>query len=181
MPFTFRKNLSLIIGLSLPLLMIVFVAAAIYIPALFAHPTTDFIYAIGDGNYYRYDAINGEYVIQDGKIVRVPPVYPVDYPKPEQDIPSQLYYHDVEENKSRQISLQEAQQLTLDAGPVSADGYEVVHGGGGGGGFFPFIFSGGYDYNNVYLVGHNTSMKMNAQGVSSNTYVDFRFVGWVVE
>lgn len=181
MPIKYRQNLPLIVGLSLPVLMILFIAAAIYIPALFANPTTDFVYAIGDGTYYRFDGINGEYVIQSGKIVRNPPVYPEDYPRPERDIPSQLYYHDVEEDKSRQISLQEAQQLTLDPGPVSSEGFEVVRGSRGGGDFFPFFIGGRYDYNTVYLIGHNTSIKMNVLGVSPNTYADFRFVGWVVE
>lgn len=180
MPFTNRQNLSLIIGLSLPIAMVLFVALAIYIPALFANPQTDFVYAIGNPDYYRYDGLTGEYTVQNGTITRNPPVYPPDYPRPTQDVPSQLYYHDVSENKSRQIGLEEARQFTLDPVAMSADGYEVVRGRGGGD-FFPFMFSGGYDYNSVYMVGHNTSVKMNIPSLSPNNYVDFRFIGWVVQ
>ncbi|TSA46015.1 hypothetical protein D4R52_01285, partial [bacterium] len=166
-----KKNISLILGLSIPVLMIIFVAGSIYLPALFVHPKTDFLYVNYDNNYYYT-----QYSIVAGKLVKNPDENLTH--KSAQKSEAKLYLHDVQKNTSREVSFEEAKNLKLNSNIVSPDGFEVSYGGGGGGGMFPFFFDSGPDYNSRFLTGHGYSKKLNIQK-SGSYYLDFRFLGWI--
>lgn len=161
-----RKNLSLILGISIPIVMILLVAASIYIPALFIKPTYDFLYSAGEG-YYNI----GYYVVQNGLLTKQPQSA---YGTGATSIVPKFYIHDVQKNESREISFEETQSLKLDSSPKSPDGFEVSYGGSGDA--FPFFFSSG-SYTH-YLKGHNARKKLNLQ-LSETGYYQFRFLGWV--
>ena len=168
-----RKNISLIIGLSIPFLMIVLVAASIYLPGLFSpQPKVDFLY-VTDDDYYQGHA----YVVENGKLTKREVTYPEHYTPGV----TRLFVHDVLANESKEVSFEEAQQLRLDVNVKSPDGYEVVYGSAEYG-FFPLFFSGDRDYNSTYLKGRSTSKKLKLQIPSDGRYYSrdrARFLGWI--
>jgi hypothetical protein len=166
-----RKNISLLLGISIPILMILFVAGSIYIPGLFVKPQYNFLYVSGD-NYYS----GPQYSIQHNKLIKSEVKEPdyTTYGPPRGEI--RLLIHDVVKNESREITPEEAQNLFIDSNNTSPDGFEVVHGSYGDG-FFPFFFMSEGNYNTQYLKGHNVSKKLNLQ-LNGHYYDNFRFLGW---
>ena len=176
-----KKSIPLITALAIPFLMIVLIAALIYLPGLNKKPQYNFVYASGDESYsygYNWRA----YTVEGGRLTKQPlpqpnqsmPVPDPKYPVP-QPIEPKLYFYDVQKNQAREISFEQAQSLNLDPANVSPDGYEVVQGNGNGGG--GFIFGGSGDYQHYFLRGHNRSKQLNLKQVGS--YYNFRFLGWV--
>ncbi len=168
-----KKNITLVIGISIPILMILFVAGSIYLPGLFIQPKYNFVYVSSDDSYY-YSQY--QYSVQNGKIVRNETQRPEGQTyQPQIDV--KLYVYDVAKNESKEISFEEAQNLTLDSKNISPDGFEITYGSSGEG-FFLFFFYSRTDYNTRYLKGHNVSKKLNLQ-LSGSYYNDFRFIGWI--
>ncbi len=166
------KNLPLLIAVCIPVLMIVFVAASIYLPALFIKPQYDFLYLTGqDYGYCTWD-----YRVENKKLVRVVRSNP--YKEAPQECTTQFFRYDVEENANREVTLEEAQTLTLDGNGESPDGFTVTRGGNGGG-FFP-LFSEGGNYNSIYLTkGSAVSRKITLR-TGPDYYPEFRLLGWVL-
>lgn len=167
-----KQNLPLILAFGAPVLMIIIVAAVIYLPNLYNKPQYDFIYS--QGSYYL------GYTVINGKIAKVPPL--PDQPKPpvtplNQDYP-QLYYYDVQNNKSTAISLEQADNYNIDPSSISPDGYTVGYGNRADG-FFPLFISSSVDYQSRYLQGHSTNRKLNLQNQPDYYANNFQFMGWV--
>ena len=173
---TIKKNITLVIGVSIPILMILFVAGSIYLPGLFVQPKVNFLYTTGE-DYYSYQY---HYVVDSDKLLKYDDVSPqnTNYNQPRSE--TKLFVYDVVKNENKSISFDDAQTLHLDANPQSPDGFEVVYGSRGDN-FFPFFFFSGTDYNSRYLKGHNVSRKINIQagGPYYNAYYNFRFLGWI--
>lgn len=162
---TLKEKLPLIVGIGLPLLLILYVAVSAYLPSLFVKPKYNFVYTTD--SYYDYN-IN----VIDGRI-NIEPRY-TDYGtrtyRPKQPT---LFLYDVTDDKSKQISLVQAQTYTLDPSSKSPDGFTVGRSESGSYSFFPFFF-GGYD-RGTYLMGKGLRRK-----ISEQDYYNFKFVGWVV-
>ena len=168
-----RKNITLIIGISIPLLMILFVAISIYLPGFFTQPKYSFLYSNGDNIYYNQH----QYTVKDGKLIKnelSTAEKPFNY-NPRTD--NLLYIYDIVKNESKEIPFEKAQTLTIDSRIISPDGFEVVYGSRGGG-FFPFYFVPERDYNTHYLKGPNVSKKINLD--QSSSYTNFNFIGWII-
>ena len=164
------NNASLIVGISIPFVMIALVAISIYVPGRFAPQAKfNFLYAAdgGDVGYFQY-------AVDRGKLMAPTSVYPNLRRMP------QFFVHDVASNRSHEVSLEEAQRLSLNSEAVSPDGWEMAYGGSGGG-VFPFYFYNHYDYGAVYLKGHHTSRKLNLQPFlgSHYSYYSVHFLGWL--
>ena len=171
-----RRNVSLMIGLSVPVAMIVLVAASIYLPALWApQPRTNFLYVTGD-NYYGAP----RYAVVGGKAAQLEVKTPEHLPHPPP--PARLFVYDAAAKTSTEVTLEEAQRLTLDDRDVSPDGYSVRHGSHSDG-VFPLFFSGGRDDNTVYLTGHHVSRQLELVTPAENDgyyyYFRMRFLGWI--
>lgn len=167
-----KKNISLIIGIAIPIFMIFLIAISIYLPSLFAPtPQFNFLYVIED-SYGR----GRQYGVENGALVK----YEVKYPENYTPRAPRLFMYDVSKNTDQEVSFGEAQQLKLDVSAKSPDGYEVVYGSREYG-FFPFFFSGGYNYKALYLKGHNTSKKLELQSSDDGRYYyrNRRFLGWI--
>lgn len=167
-----KKNVPLIIALSIPVLMVVLVAVSIYLPSAFVKPQTDFIYAV-EGDYY---CRTHTFSVQMGRVTQV---------EVKQQNQSQyncgdlrkprVFYYDVKTDQSKEITGEQAAQFVVDDTPRSVDGFEVVSGGGGSD-----IFSfGGYDYYNRYLKKGSYARRINAVVGQQYYYNGFRFLGWV--
>src|SRR5581483_12138441 len=113
-----KKNAPLIIGFSIPILMILFVAASIYLPGIFQQPRYNFLYST-DGDYYD----NQTYSVSNGRLVINP--QPSSYPNSRPYPSPQLYVYNVSPNESRPISLQEAENLNINPNVESPDGYKL--------------------------------------------------------
>lgn len=169
-----KKNITLILGISIPILMILFVASSIYLPGLFIKPHFNFIYVSGDDYCYGQQ----QYSIQNSKLVKneIKQSENQNCNPPRSE--SKLYLYDVAKNEAKEISFVEAQNLNIDSNVKSPDGFEIVYGSRGDG-FFPFLFWSERDYNTRYLSGHNVSKKLNLQLNGSSYYNNFRFLGWI--
>jgi hypothetical protein len=166
-----KKNATLIIGISIPIIMVILVALSIYVPTLFMHPQYNFLYLTGEDYYSQYT-----YSISGNTLTRE--VNPRDkdnssfsYPNREQKI----YLYDINTNESREVSYEEARRLVLDSSEKSPDGYEVTNGGYGDG-FFPFFIRG--SHSGQYIKNGSFSKKLNTQ-LSGSYYYNFHFLGWI--
>lgn len=131
-------TLPLAIGLGLPVLFIVLVAGAIYLPSASLSLAHDFLYTT-DG-YQGYNGYANTYRLESGSLVKVSTGVPerAGYPLP--DAP-ELFYYDASEDTTRSISYADAAVLSLVPGPSSPDGFLIEYSYGGGG----FPFGGGGD------------------------------------
>ncbi|MEK7180580.1 MAG: hypothetical protein AAB706_03825 [Patescibacteria group bacterium] len=164
-----KKNITFIVGASIPILMILFVAGSIYLPGIFIKPKYNFLYLVESSSYY-YNKY--QYSVQNGALIRSEtqrrenPNYNLPQSK------STLYIYDVVKNESKEISFEQTQYLNFDSNAVSPDGFEIVYGSRSNS-FFPFFFWSENDYDIRYLKGHNVSKKLQLNGPS------FRFIGWI--
>ncbi|MBX4205417.1 MAG: hypothetical protein KW788_04545 [Candidatus Doudnabacteria bacterium] len=159
-----KKNWPLIIGISVPILMTVLVALAIYLPRLYNHPQYDFIYMTGDYYY------NG-YRVENGKLLEVPQLVSDPMLKYSPVQQTKLFYYNMQTNQSRELTYAEARNYNLDTQDTSPDGYQITQGNYGGDLFFSHS-----DYG-VYIKGHGLGKKLNLS--TGNYYYNFRFLGWV--
>lgn len=174
------KNPSLLIGVSIPVLMVIFVGASIYLPGLFLNPESDFLYMVGGD--YRYNCTE-DYVVSGKKLTRI-----VRTGEPQNGHPAYrecvvptFYVYETDNRINREVTFEEAEAFLLDSSKMSPDGFEVVRGGRGGD--FLFLFGSSRNYNSVYLRGGNMSRKIElkgANGSSSYNYYDFQFLGWIL-
>ena len=163
-----KKNIPLIVALSIPVLMIVLISISIYAPALFIKkPTVNFIYST-EGDY----CYQNRYLVKAGKIVENEMKKPEDNNSCRNYRKARLFYYDVQHNMSREISMDEAAKFTVDESIKSTDGFEVVSGSGSSDIFF---FSGDYD---KYLKKGAYIRRLNIVR-PIDSYYDFKFIGWV--
>lgn len=150
--------------------MILFVAISIYIPGLFLQPKYNFLYSIG-GDYYPSQV----YSVSNNHVTVNPQYayYPNNVSNP------QLYIHNAVTNESTPVTLDNAENLTLDSSAESPDGY-TLESGNQNDGFFPFFWYS-RDYSAEYLVGHNTSKKLNIKNNNTSYYDSIHFLGWIMQ
>ncbi len=162
------KNWSLIIGLSIPVLMVIFIALSVYLPRIFDNtpdPTFNFLYISGNSYSHRLEVKENQLKwIENNQANR----------DKADDMPT-IFLHDVKSNKSSEISFTEAQKLTLDSRQNAPDGYSVLQNSHHG--FFPFDYSRS---RNHHLVNGHTAHKLELE-YKNNYYYGFNFLGWIIE
>jgi len=168
-----KQNISLIIGLSIPVAMIIFIAVAINGPRWFntVEPAKyDFLYMTGQQPPYT------SYLVSDGRLIINEGPAPEGY-EPVATPPAHFFVHDVSENSSREIQLDEALELNLDNSIRSPDGFAIEPGRRSGW----FIFGYRRDYNSRYLIKDTFSEKLELESNngSYSYYWNFQFLGWV--
>ncbi len=185
-----KKNFALLLAFILPVALIVIVALSTYLPSLFLSTNYNFIYSsCTDGsNYYSYRCDNylqKRYSVVSNKLV----VNDVD---PNQDsdgdtildinenYTARIFLHDTKKNESREITLEEAQTLSLSGLLTSSDGVTVSsHYDRSGGDFF--IFGGSSSSYGYYLTKGKSRDKLNLINRDDQYYYrdNFQFIGWV--
>lgn len=187
-----KKNFALLLAFLLPILLIVIVAISTYLPSLFIKTNYNFIYTSctdNNKNYYPYNCdsyLQKRYAVLDDKFI----INNVDLsqdldkngvPDFKQNYSDRIFLHDTQTNESREISLKEAQTMTLSGLLTSPDGITVSsHYDRAGGDFF--IFGGGYSSYGYYLTKGNSRSKINLINSSDRYYYqnNFQFIGWVL-
>lgn len=167
-----KQNITLIIGLLIPVFMILFVAGAIYLPTLFINvnpPKYNFVYMINNyNNDYKYTVIKNRLTRE--KIERKN-----NYSTPNQR-PTKFFIHDITTHKNTELSFEEASALNINDKIESPDGFKVENGRRSFG-FFPFYNRG--NYYTRYLTKEGYSEKLKLHTTDRNYYYNFLFLGWI--
>lgn len=170
-----KKNLPLTIGLSIPVLMIVFIAASIYLPRFSAtQPQFSFLYTGGSNyNTVKFYTVKDNKLFLDENPNCPPPGNGANF-KTE----PRLFRYDAVKDQSQEISFESAQTMKLDSNIKSPDGFELSYNHSD---YFPFFFLG-RDYQSKFLKKGNFVKKINTQTDPSSqyNYFDFRFLAWVI-
>lgn len=179
-------NISLIIGLALPVVMVAIISALVFFPSKSLTPAMDFIYAVGP--YPSYITRNGDSVIQhdivikNGKLTDNTTNYSdrssyIPYP-PEKIIVPRFFIHHTLTNTNEEINLEELDKLTLSPDRTSPDGYTLTFGQQSYG-VFPFFSDRVTDREHAYLSTGRASKEITLISDTSINYYEFQLIGWV--
>ncbi|MEO6077220.1 MAG: hypothetical protein ABIP54_00350 [Candidatus Andersenbacteria bacterium] len=178
-------NISLIMGLTIPVLMIIGIALAIVIPAQSINPQTDFIYALGQYpsavQIENGAEVQHSYSIKDNQIKDATLVISQKQdlaPYPYSDQAPVFYMHHTADNSNTEISFHDLGKLKLSDESVSPDGFTMSYGTSSGG-MFPFFFEGQNDSATAYLAKGTGSKKVSI--VTKGNRPQFSFVAWVIK
>jgi len=187
-----KKNFALLLAFILPIALIAVVAVSAYLPSLFLSTNYNFIYTSctdGTNYYYSYNCENylqKRYSVVDNKLVvnEIDPNLDLDndtIPDIKESYTDRIFLHDTKKNESREITLEEANALTLNSLLTSPDGVTVSSRYDRGGGDFFFIFGGGSSSHGYYLTKGKSRDKLNLINSADQYYYqnNFQFVGWV--
>lgn len=196
----FKKNFVLIVGLSLPVLLIVGFMVATNLPQTLSDPPKyDFVFSTTD---YPPNAnnipVSVRLVVKDGVLkaqyVRTavtPGAYPYNSWK-------KLFIYDSKLGKVRQLTfgfpadmeqiegtkeetVEATKDLKLDTTLQSPDGYELSYDGYSHSGLLNDVFWGGGGYSNEpRLKKGSSSVRLSGDGRNSFLYGSVEFVGWAV-
>ncbi len=171
----------IVFAVAVPVAFAVIAAGAVLLPRLFGKPPVyDFVYAAGIppyGSYGKYDL-----VVTNGRVTLV-----------NRDCPSScspsdtrpvLYRYDVTTQHGVEISLEQAQELTLDPSERSPDGYRLTRGDAHGG-IFP-LYIEGFGNRPMYLVGpggrYEVNLAQSGSAMGGSYYYssyNTRLLGWI--
>ncbi len=186
-----RKNFALVLAFGLPMLLIAAVALSTYLPGVFLSTHYNFVYtSCTDGvKYYPYSCDNylqKRYGVVNGKLVRNSVNLSEDadkngVPDFNTEYSDRIFLHDTKLNESREITLEEAQALTLNNlltspdGVTVSSGYTTRHGGF-------FLFDGGSSSYGYYLTKGRSRSKLQLINTTDQYYYqnNFQFLGWVL-
>lgn len=153
--------------LSIPIGVIVILAAVLQGPNLFAKPKYDFIY----DQCNDYGMCDGTYVVGESGTLQ----YENDANSNAGSVRPTLYYYSESQHSARQLPQSEITSYSLDSSNVSPDGYTLWQNNGSGNGF---LFWGGSGDGNWYLKNGTKKKQLNLG--SANTYgSQVNFIGWV--
>lgn len=186
-----KKNFALVCAFALPILLIIIITLTTYLPSVFISTKYNFIYTVCfDGrNYYSYncnDYLQKRYSVADDKLV----INPIDtaqdldkngIPDYKQSYSDRIFLHDTEKNESREISLKEAQALSLSGLLTSPDNITVSSHYDRTPDEF-FFFGGGSSSYGYYLTKGNNRSRINLINSVDPYYYqnNFQFIGWVL-
>ena len=182
-----KEHLPLVIGLSIPVLLVVVLAAIIYVPRLYLKPQFDFVYATGSYPSYvdREGKIRVDYTVVNDRLVKM--TVPVEISSDPQDryyyslresTPPIFYHYDVSEQKNIPLSEAEVVALHLNPAQEAPDGFKIGYGRDSDD-IFESIF-GGRDYSERVLTKGSVSIPLNLVKPGEQYYSsDFDFIGWV--
>ncbi len=180
-------KISLIIGLALPAVVVIVIAALVFLPSVSITPSEDFIYVAGP--YPSYTTWSGststqhDISIKNGKIVQsatsytVEPGYPA-YPQEKVTTP-RFFIHHTTQNTNEEISFDDIATVTLSPNRTSPQGFTLTFGKQSYG-VFPFFISEGTDRDRAYLSTKRASKEINLVSDTSINFYEFQLVGWVI-
>ncbi len=187
-----KRKRAILLGVAflLPLIFIMVVFITSYVPSQSLTTEFDFVYATctegrSPYNYYCSNHLQNRYSVENGRIVEN--ALPADLDSDNDGVPdidenysTRLFIHDTTLDLSEEVSLVEAQRLSIDERMTSPDGAAVEWQYASGGNFFPFVrYSNRYGY---YLTRGSARRELNLVNQSQQPYYqnDFRFIGWLL-
>jgi hypothetical protein len=185
-----KKNLALVLAFLLPIGLIVIVALTTYLPSLFISTDYNFVYvSCADSADYYADRcpsfLQKFYTVSDGKLVinQIDPTQDSDgdgVPDIKESHSARFFLHDTKKNEGREITLEEAQTLSLNGLLTSPDGVTVSSRYDRGDEIF-FVF-GGSSSRGYYLTKGRSRDRLNLINDSDRYYYrdNFQFIGWIL-
>ena len=185
-----KQNIAVIGAFLVPIVFLAIVAGAIYLPSATLSTDYDFVYATCDGfDRYYNDRYCDQYMrkavqVQDSRIVEKDVKSTQDSDRDgvmdvDEGYKIRIYLHDTSENSSREISMADAQRLTVNDLTTSPDGVTVSYHRESGVDVFPIIDSGSsYGY---YMMKGDKKQKVDLITNNRRYYYDsnFYFLGWI--
>lgn len=129
-----KKNISIIIAILFPIILVGIISLAVYIPQSRIHPEYDFVFISNsyDGYYNSAPAspqVYTTYTVENGKIIEnkvdnsnlknnMGTAYPV-------GMAGQLYLYTVSTDTAKKVSYDEVKDLALDSNLESPDGFSL--------------------------------------------------------
>lgn len=185
-----KQNLALVLAFGLPVLLVIGIAVSAYLPGMFVKTSYNFLYAsCSEGrDYYSHNCgfyLEKRYTVVNGKIT-VNPIDPAQdsdgdkIPDFQEGYGARLFLHDTLKNESREVTLEEAQKLTVNGLLTSPDGINVTGATDRGANFFLFFDAG--SSSGYYLTKGKARSKLNLIHQDRDYYYqdNFRFIGWVL-
>ncbi|QQR54397.1 hypothetical protein IPG41_04295 [Candidatus Peregrinibacteria bacterium] len=172
----FKKNFAIVLAFALPVVFIAVIALSAYLPSIFLSTNYNFVYtSCTDGvDYYPYycsDYLQKRYSVVNGKFV----VNSMDF---DGNYTARVFLHDTKNNESREITLEEAQTLSLNGLLTSPDGVTVSSNYDSGTDLLFFDSGSSYGY---YLTKGSSRSKLNLINNGDGYYQDnVQFIGWVL-
>ncbi len=181
-----KKNISLIIGLAIPIVLVVVIALVVYIPQMLLKPAQDFLYVVGQNKYYYsygdfYSVINGKL---EKKFVPFPsPKTPEEKILYQEKYPIvRLFVYNSKDGTSREVVYEEASSFNLSTLSQSSDGFTFAGNGGYyNNGIFE-IFGSSREPNKFYLKKGNLTKKIELSVGSYDSYYgasQVEFLSWI--
>jgi len=171
-----KENIPLYIGLALPIILIIIIAAVIYIPRFLVDPQYDFIYFEENWNSRFSTTECTEYEISEGRFKRIGEI--------EEHLQETcysdgalFYIYDVSEKESREISIDEVESLEIAKGYTSPDGFIFLRKYSNMGIFE--IFGGTHEVK-WYLEKDGVRLPLNLEEKVS-LYSEPQFIGWIIK
>ncbi len=180
------KHIPLLVAIALPILFIIILAVTLFVPSSKINPEFNFLYIDSSEqwktsfNTFRYE---NTYEVENNKIVKKTIIYSksenlmYEDKIEKKDSPS-LYLYDVEENTSKIITFEDAQDLDLEQGPSSPDGYTVKFEYNSDGIFELFGSNNDAGY---YITKGSGKKILSGIGSSADYYGqnDIKLIGWI--
>lgn len=181
------SKISLIIGLSLPAVMVAVIAGLVFLPGTTINPTSDFIYA--SGPYPSYTTRNGDVItqqditIKNGKMIRTSTSYNgrdayAPYPIEKTMVP-RFFIHHTATNTNEEVVFDDISKLTLSPDKKSPDGFTLTFGKQSYG-VFPFFFDNNSDREHAYLSTDRASKEITLISDTSINFYEFQLIGWIL-
>lgn len=187
-----KQNLVLVIGLTLPvMLVILFFVASVLPKSMGTPPQYEMLFSVVRYDYQNPSAVNVDFVVKEGVLkARVTKI-----DKKNQNYNSKkLMAYDAKTESVKEIPydisrigevadgteviLDETKHLTIDTSHTSPDGYVFEGSQYGGGGLVTELFGGGYRNQGYRLKKGTVGYKI--PNASNDYYYNVQFIGWVV-
>jgi hypothetical protein len=177
-----KEKISVVIGLLLPVIFIIFVAIFISVRTSSVQPQFSFIYAASsETSPQKYGVVfENNYVVTNGKITLKPISRSKDI-LDNYDVRKamDLYLYDMKTETNQKITIEEAQKYVVSDDNISPDGYRVSYEYGNGGIFEMFGGNGSnYGYF-VTKVDSGAKKKLNVATGENYWNNEFNVIGWV--
>lgn len=177
-----KEKISIVVGLALPVLFIIFIAVWLSVRTSSVQPQSNFIYTVaGEYSPQKYGVLfENNYIVENGKIKLKPVLHTKDeIANYDMRKAMDLYVYDVKNNINQKVTVEEAQKLLITDSNISPDGYWVAYEYGNGGIFEIF---GGNDSNSGYFitkVDGGAKKKINIEFGRNYWDNEFRVIGWI--
>ena len=188
-----KENLVLIIGLTLPVLLIVLFFLATVLPKSMANPPQyELLFSYVRYDYQKLSPVSVDFVVKDGELKsrfsrndkKIPNYYVkrlMAYDAKTESVREIPYDMPTlpDDKESTEITLAETQNMTINASTTSPDGYSFEGPYYRHGGLVTELFGGGYRNQGYRLKKGSVAYKMPA---TQNDYYfnNIQFIGWVV-
>jgi hypothetical protein len=186
-----RQHWAIVAAFVLPIAVIGVVALTTYVPGFFLSTNYNFLYAVCTepaDYHYSYTCTNylSERFVIEGDTFVVRSINPMrdsdqdSVPDAQEGYGARIFLHDTSRNESREISIEEAQQLRFSSLRTSPDGVTVSPRQYRGGGDILFFDVGGSSYE-YYLTKGNRRKRLNVFGYGDRYYYheNMYFMGWI--